>query len=87
MSVPKRQKNSPLQSKSIATGSKSDRVRPIVKRRALPQLYVLGPADQEHYWRRDYRKAHLRNKQGYLYLCWRDSTGVHSHYLGKAPKN
>ena len=87
MSVPKRQKNSPLQSKSIATGSRSKRVRPIAERRAMPELYVLVPDDSRFSWRRNYRKAHLRNKRGYLYLCWRDGSGVHSHYLGKAPKN
>ena len=30
-------------------------------------------------------QAHLRNKGGYLYLCWRDQGKVRNFYLGKRP--
>jgi hypothetical protein len=31
-------------------------------------------------------KSHLRNRRGYLYLCWRDKGTVRNFYLGKAPR-
>lgn len=48
-----------------------------------PQIFVRVPGK---HWGYEYRAAHLRNKAGYLYLCWRDKNGIHSFYLGKAPK-
>ncbi len=32
------------------------------------------------------RRAHLRNKGGYVYLCWREGERVRNYYLGKAPR-
>lgn len=32
-------------------------------------------------------RAHLRNKRGYVYLCWREGRKVRSFYLGKAPRS
>lgn len=34
-----------------------------------------------------FHKAHLRNKKGYIYLCWRAGKHVHTFYLGKAPQS
>jgi hypothetical protein len=33
-----------------------------------------------------FAEAHLRNKKGYVYLCWRDGDRVRNFYLGKAPR-
>lgn len=33
-----------------------------------------------------YARAHLRNKRGYVYLCWREGERVKNYYLGKAPR-
>ena len=33
------------------------------------------------------REAHLRNKRGYVYLCWRENGTVRNFYLGKAPRS
>ena len=33
-----------------------------------------------------YARAYLRNKRGYVYLCWRDGDRVRNFYLGKAPR-
>lgn len=37
-------------------------------------------------WRWQYSKAHLRNRRGYVYLCWRDGEEFRTYYLGKAPR-
>jgi len=39
-----------------------------------------------HPWRDHYARAHLRNRNGYVYLTWRDGERVRSFYLGKAPR-
>lgn len=33
-----------------------------------------------------FHQAHLRNKRGYVYLCWREGKRVRNFYLGKARK-
>lgn len=75
-----------LQPRTIDKSRDADRNRPNADRRATPEIYVRVPDVEGRWYKTDYRRAHLRNKAGYLYLCWRDSSGVHSHYLGKAPK-
>ena len=40
----------------------------------------------EGQWSGRYHRAHLRNRRGYLELCWRDGERVRSFYLGKAAK-
>ena len=64
----------------------NDRNRPIEARRTTPDIWVRVTVSNRSWRDYEYRKAHLRNKAGYLYLSWRDAEGVHSHYLGKAPK-
>lgn len=52
-------------------------------RQEPPDIYVrLG--GESHYGA--YSHAHLRNKKGYVYLCWRDGDRVRNFYLGKAPR-
>lgn len=51
----------------------------------LPRLFVELAGDCWQFGR--LHKAHLRNKRGYLYLCWREGKRVHNFYLGKAPRN
>ena len=48
-----------------------------------PQIYVLTSGTE---FCGTYRRAHLRNKRGYLYLSWRDGQKVHTRYLGKRRK-
>jgi hypothetical protein len=65
---------------------KSGSFRPIGARRVKappPEIYVKLPVHDV--WR-PYSRAHLRNKRGYVYLCWRDGEKVKNYYLGKAPR-
>jgi hypothetical protein len=50
---------------------------------APPEIYVkcVQEFSADHY-----ALAHLRNKQGYVYLSWREGNRVRSFYLGKAPR-
>ena len=48
-----------------------------------PEIYVRAGEGQ---WSGRYHRAHLRNRRGYLELCWRDGERVRSFYLGKAAK-
>jgi hypothetical protein len=59
----------------------------IAKSRATPEIYVLATNQPGFYAGPRYCKAHLRNKKGYVYLQWKDSTEVRSFYLGKAPRS
>jgi hypothetical protein len=60
--------------------------RAIAARRASPPEIFVKSVDREHPWRDPYARAHLRNRNGYVYLTWRDGQRVRSFYLGKAPR-
>jgi len=57
-----------------------------------PTIYVETPSpqrpgDQIPTWSaRQKARAHLRNKRGYVYLCWREGKRIRNLYLGKAPR-
>jgi len=52
-----------------------------------PAIYVrVSEKDDGYYSRAMYARAHLRNKRGYVYLCWREGERVRNYYLGKAPR-
>ncbi len=53
---------------------------PCRARKIVPEIFVAVGQGQ---WSKVYHRAHLRNKQGYLYLCWRQSGTVETFYLGK----
>ena len=55
-------------------------------RRASPPEIFVKCGDREHRFRDPYARAHLRNRNGYVYLTWRDGQRVRSFYLGKAPR-
>src|SRR5487761_122032 len=50
-------------------------------RQTPPKLLVDGGYEG---YRRLLYGAHLRNKGGYLYLCWREGEHIRNYYLGKA---
>ena|SRR5271156_2671408 len=58
----------------------------IVERRTSPPEIFVKCMDRDHSWRDSYARAHLRNRNGYVYLNWRDGNKVRSFYLGKAPR-
>jgi hypothetical protein len=51
----------------------------------FPRLFVELAGDCWQFGR--LHKAHIRNKRGYVYLCWREGKRVRNFYLGKAPRN
>jgi len=57
----------------------------IAKSRATPEIYV-ALTEQVHTWSPRMARAHLRNKRGYVYLCWREGKRVRNFYLGKSPQ-
>lgn len=71
--------------------SLNDRQRPkkrpeIPCRREPPEIEVkITTGSTYSGWQRV--KAQLRNKRGYIYLCWRDGKTVRTFYLGKAPRS
>jgi hypothetical protein len=56
------------------------------RRRASPPEIFVKCVDRDAPWRDPYARAHLRNRNGYVYLTWRDGQRVRSFYLGKAPR-
>ena len=58
----------------------------IVKSRSKPPEIYVRYEDERRPWRDKYKRAHLRNKAGYVYLCWREGSKVRTFYLGKAPR-
>jgi hypothetical protein len=72
---------------------KNGRARSCRARRAKPRLNPkifirLERESRTPYFERGsiFVAAHLRNKKGYVYLCWREGTRVRNLYLGKAPR-
>lgn len=55
-------------------------------RREKPDIYVRAPRPGT-YSGLAFVQAHLRNKRGYVYLCWREGQTVRTFYLGKAPRS
>ena len=55
--------------------------------RPIPAMEIYILTDQQPYGDRLRARAHLRNKAGYLYLCWREGRRIRSYYLGKAAKS
>lgn len=51
-----------------------------------PKLFVEVPS-KSLYGGPQHARAHLRNKRGYVYLCWREGLWVKNFYLGKAPRS
>lgn len=91
--IPKAKTN-PLHSLAIAASTKKGSARPIVARRVkqpAPEIFVRIPRPKsDHYYYGSgmtYAAAHLRNKAGYAYLCWREGERVRTFYLGKAPNH
>lgn len=65
---------------------KTRRARPKPQSRATPpNIYVEVPGGSYQFGR-GMAHAHLRNKRGYVYLCWREGDRVRNFYLGKAPR-
>ena len=72
-------KNSPTR----RIGSKNGRSRPKKGRRekpAPPEIYVRIPCPL---YDSKYAEAHLRNRRGYVELCWRENGRIRTFYLGK----
>lgn len=65
---------------------KTGRKRPILARRAIPEIPEIFVYVSEEGFGHPYKRAHLRNKRGYVYLCWREGARVRNFYLGKAPR-
>lgn len=80
-------KNSPTSPPIVAhghLGAENSSVAIAEGRRGnVPRLFVLVP-DGRAYRGSRYVSAHLRNKRGYLELCWRDGKRVKTVHLGKA---
>jgi hypothetical protein len=55
-------------------------------RRADPPRIYVALEGKEVWETGRFAEAHLRNKKGYVYLCWRDGDRVRNFYLGKAPR-
>lgn len=77
--------------RKISPTSLRDRQRPKkrpigTRRRKAPEIFVWGVKDKP-YAHHGMIKAHLRNKRGYVYLCWRENGTVRNFYLGKAPRS
>ena len=66
--------------------AKSGSKKSIVERRAIPEIYVRVNRSEAWGYRSQYARAHLRNRNGYLLLQWRNSTKIRSFYLGKSKK-
>jgi hypothetical protein len=58
----------------------------IAKRGPRPQPEIFVACRNKASWKSAYAKAHLRNRKGYVYLCWRDGEEFRTFYLGKAPR-
>lgn len=58
----------------------------IVPRRVSPPPAIYVRVEGKAWYRSTYARAHLRNRKGYVYLCWRDGERVRELYLGKAPR-
>lgn len=64
------------------------RPRAIAKpRRANPPKIFVEVPSKSLYGGPQHARAHLRNKRGYVYLCWREGLWVKNFYLGKAPRS
>lgn len=61
--------------------------RSIARRRVKPKPPEIFVRSLGLWGMQDYARAHLRNKDGYLYLSWRDGKKIRTHYLGKAPQS
>jgi hypothetical protein len=71
---------------SLSDRQKPKKRPPIGCRREPPQIFVRGKTGRG-YGGYCMIKAHLRNKRGYVYLCWRENDTVRNFYLGKAPRS
>lgn len=65
---------------------KTGRKRPSLARRAIREIPEIFVYVSEEAFGHRYKRAHLRNKRGYVYLCWREGVRVRNFYLGKAPR-
>jgi len=67
-------------------GAKNGRLRSQRQSRArIPEIFV--KEEQGSGFRPiGFARAHLRNRNGYVYLTWRDGTRVRSFYLGKTSR-
>jgi hypothetical protein len=76
-------RNSPTSLMAIKRPKKRPRALRRVKQRP-PEIWV---NTKRELWKRRLVLAHLRNKRGYIYLCWREGKRVRNFYLGKAPRS
>jgi hypothetical protein len=53
-------------------------------KREVPEIYV---RIEQRFNFAHFAKAHLRNKRGYVYLCWRKGRKILTFYLGKQPRS
>lgn len=60
--------------------------RPLGKSGPRPAPEIFVRCDANPYGYRHFARCHLRNRKGYVYLCWRDGDKFRTHYLGKAPR-
>lgn len=65
---------------------KTRRARPKPRRRVEPPRIYVEVTNNGGYGMNAHARAHLRNKRGYVYLCWREGDRVRNYYLGKAPR-
>jgi hypothetical protein len=79
--------------KSLRNASPTRPKRPLKSRQELQIPRRASPVPPEifvrildHSYFSAFRQAHLRNKRGYVYLCWREGKRVRNFYLGKARK-
>jgi hypothetical protein len=59
----------------------------IAARRSNPAPAIFVACPHEGWQQSHMSRAHLRNKRGYVYLCWREGNRVRTFYLGKAPRS
>jgi hypothetical protein len=75
-----------LRRRDPKVSKKNGRSSVIAARRVSPPEIFVKCMDRDHTLRDPYARARLRNRNGYLYLTWRDGQRVRCYYLGKAPR-
>lgn len=77
-----RKTDSPTRNKENSSSKKQLRA----PRRSKPAPPLIFIERSVNGYRHHMSRAHLRNKRGYVYLCWREGKRVRTFYLGKAPR-
>ena len=79
----RRKTDSPTRAQENSSRKKEPR-GPRRSKPAPPAIFIESSVNG---YRHHMSRAHLRNKRGYVYLCWREGNRVHNFYLGKAPRS